>query len=360
MDNGNSEDSLVFDLNSENEGGVYRVAMTNAEGELNRHVMVNRGDKFQVTANLLDVAHGTVRDTGDDATLLIASFYFLPSRKKRFIEATITWAFTSDDPSVEIAVEKLAPEGSWSLAPVRQSLEKSVTGKANAGPGIGPVTASIGGEFGMKKTLENDHHTTIMGVKRMVNRDKGGFDAVRWTLMENEATKTGICRMLQVGILLKRTILKGETPKSGSAPKFRGELEMVVDKGGWSEVASKARRVWKKAEKDEAIEFQPGTDRNSGNFDINKTMLGDLDLQSDVMFMSLHQSFEDIRKEREERTRKKREERETQNLETIATTEGSAASTPIPSLLFWAFSVIAGVFGIYLWQRIYQSLIVRN
>jgi hypothetical protein len=45
-------------------------------------------------------------------------------------------------------------------------------------------------------------------------RNKGGHDTARWTLVENEATHTGICRMLQVGILLKPRVFAGPDAKA--------------------------------------------------------------------------------------------------------------------------------------------------
>jgi hypothetical protein len=62
----------------------------------------------------------------------------------------------------------------------------------------------------------------------------------------------------------------------------------------------------KKTEKDEAVVFQAGEGLESGNFYIDKTKLGEVHLENDVMFMSLHESFDDVRREREERAQKKR------------------------------------------------------
>jgi hypothetical protein len=146
--------ALVLDFTGENEGGFYRISMTNAQGELNRRVMINRGEKFQVLSNLLDVAHGKIKEGGDDATLLIASFYFLPSRDKRFVEPHITWTFTSDDPAVEVSVERISPDGAWSLAPVKQARERNFVGRAGVGPAAGPISATVDGEFGMKQAME--------------------------------------------------------------------------------------------------------------------------------------------------------------------------------------------------------------
>src|SRR5580698_80430 len=107
-------DDMVFDFDGEGEGGFFRLRMTNRDGELNRRVMYNKGEKFLIVATLLDVAHGKMASGGgEDATLLIANFLFVPSGGKRFVEANISWTFTSDDPAVEVAVENIAPRGSW-------------------------------------------------------------------------------------------------------------------------------------------------------------------------------------------------------------------------------------------------------
>ncbi|KAH6653767.1 hypothetical protein BKA67DRAFT_658109 [Truncatella angustata] len=295
-------DSFVFDLDGDGQGGFYRVRMANKPGEINRPVMINRGDKFQVLADLLDVAHGTASEGGESATLVVASFYFLPSHERRFKRAQITWTFTSDDPAVDVEVTKIAPMGTWSLTPTKRTDERSVTGKGEVGASAGPATAGGGGEYSMKQTQDRDFHTEVTGAKRVNERETGGHDTARWDLEENPAQSTGIARMLQVGLLLKRTVLPGMTPKPGPPPTFRGTLEVVAEKDWWSQRASEVKRVWKKTDKEDAIVFRPGVDRTSGLFDIQQNNLDSLHLQDKVMFMSLHESYEEVQKERKART----------------------------------------------------------
>ncbi|ETS73384.1 hypothetical protein PFICI_14989 [Pestalotiopsis fici W106-1] len=300
---------FVFDLDGDGQGGFYRARMANTPGEINRRVMINRGDKFQVLADLLDVVHGTQNENGDDATLIIASFYFLPTRERRFKRAQITWTFTSDDPAVDVEVTKISPMSTWSLVPTQRTDEKSVTRKAEIGSSAGPATASGSGEWSLTQTQVSNFHTEVTGAMRVYERDTGGFDTARWDLGENEAQKTGIARMLQVGVLIKRTMLPGMTPKSGEVPTFRGALEVVVEKDWWSQRTSEVRRVWKKTEKEDAIVFRPGVDRRSDLFDIEHDNLGGIHLQDEVMFISLHQSFEVMQEERKARKRLKEEQR---------------------------------------------------
>ncbi|OTA62827.1 hypothetical protein K449DRAFT_382122 [Hypoxylon sp. EC38] len=300
-------DSLAFDLDGDGQGGYFRVRMANRPGEINRPVMVNRGDKFQVLADLLDVAHGTTKDGGDDATLIIANFSFLPSSERRFKNAQITWTFISDDPAIEVEVANIAPVGSWSLVPTTRADERSIMGKVDVGPSAGPVAANGGAEYTMKQTQDRDFHTEVTGSRRVHERDTGGPDTARWNLRENPTQETGIARSLQVGLLLKRTVLPGMVPQSSPPPTFRGTLEVVAEKDWWSQRASEVKRVWKKTETDDAIVFRPGEDRVSGFFDIDKNNLDGIHLRDDVMFMSLHESFESLQEERKARKKQKEE-----------------------------------------------------
>jgi hypothetical protein len=302
------DNGFVFDLEGSGEGGFYRVPMTNRPGEANRHVMINTGENFQVLANLLDVVHGKVKDGCDDGTLLIASFSFLPTAERRFKNVRIQWKFESDDPAREIEVEAIAPEGSWSLNPTKRTDENSLALKGNVGPNAGPVAASGGGEYTMKTTQEKDFHTVVTGSRRIRGPGKGMPNTALWYVQENpDGQKKGIARTLHVGVLLKRTVLLGQTPNVNT---FRGSIEIDAQKDFWSQRASDVKRVWKKAEKNEAIMFQPEKDRISGMFEIEKNSLADVGLEDNVMFMSLHESFEDLKKEREERKKKKEQEEE--------------------------------------------------
>jgi hypothetical protein len=302
------DNGFVFDLEGSGQGGFYRVPMRNRLGEVNRHPMVNTGEKFQVLAYLLDAVHGKIKDGCDDGTLLIASFSFLPTAERRFKNVRIQWKFESDDPAREIEVEAIAPEGSWSLNPTKRTDENSLTLTGNIGPSAGPVAGSGGGEYTMKTTQEKDFHTVVTGSRRIRGPGSGMPNTALWYVEENpDGQKKGIARTLHVGVLLKRTALSGKTPKVDT---FRGSVEIVAEKDFWSQRASDVKRVWKKPEENEAIMFQPGKDRISGMFEIDKNSLADVGLEDNVMFMSLHQSFEDLKKEREERKKKKKEEEE--------------------------------------------------
>ena len=321
--------NISFDLDGDGQGGYYHVRMANKPGEINRPIMVDRGNKFQVLADLLEVVHGTMENDGDCATLIIANFSFLPSSERRFKTAQISWTFMSDHPAVQVEVTDIAPEGSWRFMPTNRTDDKSGTGNAEVGLSTSVVTAKIGGEYAMKQTQDRDFHTEVIGSKRLFERDTGGHDTARWNLKENPSQRTGIARNLRVGVLLKRTVLPGVLPESSSTTTFRGAIEIVVEKDWWSQRKSEVKRVWSKTEKDDAIVFRPGTDRMSGQFDIDPKRLGSVRLQDDVMSMSLHESFESLQEERKARKKQLEEAKQDRTEQEPTTGEGSVGNITV-------------------------------
>lgn len=219
--------------------------MTNKDGKINRTLMVSRGEKFIVVATLMDVVHGKMKDGGDDATLLIACFRFKPSGKNRFKNANITWTFTSDDPAVQVDVVGAAPEDRWALDPVTEKLERNWSVNASAGPNIPPVSATAGAQYGGKKGKDIVRHTTVDGTILALERDDGECDSIRWSLAENEANPDGICRMFVAGVLVKRTIKPGMTPRPGPTPIFLGAIDIHADKHVQSGLKTWTEKVFK-------------------------------------------------------------------------------------------------------------------
>jgi hypothetical protein len=283
-------DGFVLDLEGDGQGGFFRVG--NRPGEVNRPVMINRGTKLQVTADLVEVMHGTLKPGGDQGTLIVADFRFLPTNWRRFKAAIVKFQFISDDPSVEVAVIDIAPHGSWSLNPTSRKDEFGGILKPEAG--AGGANASLG-EVSLKQTQDKNFHTKVSGSMKMETRDTGGKDTAQWTLAENPAQKTGIASTLRVAILLKRIRLAEDQKKTGEEPTFRGIVEVIADSDLFSSIEEKLERVRKKVPKDEAVVFKHGKNLSSDRFKIDDTSLGSHKL-NDIMYMSLHESYEDLGK----------------------------------------------------------------
>jgi hypothetical protein len=292
--------TLVLDLDGDGPGGFYRVR--NRKGQINREAIINRGEKFQVMADLVEVTHGTLNvkpdgTAGDDAALLVADFHFVPKRGRRYKGATVKFIFTSADPLVEVSVEKIAPYGCWTKNPTTRddkfswSLKPSVEPPGVGGISVGEVSSSQG----QTKTF----HTFVDGTMRMETRDEGGKDTAQWVLSENEAQSTGIARSFRVAILVKLAI--DPKRKTTEPIKFSATVEAIADVPftslGW--VEEKVESIRKKVPVDDPVVFKRGVDLESGVFKFDKTNLRGEDLTK-VMAMDLYHSFEAMDKAKQE------------------------------------------------------------
>lgn len=283
--------TLVLELDGDGPGGFYRVR--NRKGQINREAIIDRGEKFQVIADLVEVTHGTLNvkpdgTVGDNATLIVADFHFVPKRGRRYKGATIKLTFTSADPLVEVSVEKIAPFGCWTTNPTTR--EDNFLGTLSPSaevPGVGAVSlGNVSWSQGQNKTF----HTFTDGAIRMETRDEGGKDTAQWVLGENEAQLTGIARSIRVAILVKLAIAPER--KTTEPLQFSATIEAIADipfSVGW--MKEKVDSMRKKVPIDDPVVFQWGVDLESGLFKFDKKNLRCENLTK-IMAMNLYHSFE--------------------------------------------------------------------
>jgi hypothetical protein len=178
-------------------------------------------------AEMPDVVHGTLSPGGDPATLIILKFKFLSEANgRRFKSAHITVTFLDPDANSDHfapAVQKIAPDGEFSLLPSKESIEvieSAGLSSITVPPG---VTIGVGMQYQWKKTEEEDSFAKVSSTSMVLGRDRGPANAVTWALLENPKTESGIPTFLQGAILLKRN----QAPdKAGE--KFQATVEIKV------------------------------------------------------------------------------------------------------------------------------------
>ncbi|EJT77077.1 hypothetical protein GGTG_06991 [Gaeumannomyces tritici R3-111a-1] len=295
MDSDDPYAPLVLDLDGEGSGGFYRVR--NRPDELNRGAAINRGEKFQVVADIVEVTHGSLSmepngTAGVPGVLIVADFQFVPKQGRRYKGATIKFTFTSDDPLVEVSVERIGPSGRWSKYPTTRNDASSW--KLSPSVGAAGVDVSLGDVSNAKEQTKT-FHTFVTGTIRMETRDEGGKDTAQWVLEENEAQKTGIARFFRVAILAKLDV--SPERKTPEPPQFQATVEAITTvpfmSRGWAE--EKIEVVRKKVPVDDPIKFKCGVNRESGLFKFDKKSLRGEDLTK-IMAMNLYHSFEDLNK----------------------------------------------------------------
>jgi biotin carboxyl carrier protein len=191
--------------------------------------------------------------------------------------------------------------------------------------------------------------------------------------------------MVMVGVLLRRTIKPGKKPKPGPAPIFLGAVDIHADKHVQPDLKAWTEKAFKDTYKDDAVRFQPGTDKDSGRFEIDKNNLEAISLTDDIMYMSLQENFDELRRRKEEKKKIKQEEAERKKQEEEEATKkkeeeeaekakneksavpapvigtapavsdtqgGGQATSPTTAVPTWIYYVVLGMLGTYLWQQL--------
>ncbi|KAF2269527.1 hypothetical protein CC78DRAFT_612482 [Lojkania enalia] len=238
-------------LDPEGEGGFLRYQ--NAPGEVQRRHLVDRGNSLVVQGELVEVVHGKLSPSGDDGSILVTDFHFLPSKNsRRFKYAAVTMRFESDDPSVaDVEVLDIAPKGHQSLLPTTKTVELTRSANANISSGT-IVNAEAGLGWELKESTEKQHQTTLSGTIRLEGRPYGGKNTARWTMSENKSQKAGIPTLLRTVTLLRR-----KQKKEGQVARFQAEVDIKCSVDFASSLEEGMDGLFGRIPKDDAVIFDP-------------------------------------------------------------------------------------------------------
>lgn len=172
-----------------------------------RGVMQRKG-AFNIQCTLLDVIHGKMHPGSKDfATLVVMKFRFEKRRlHRRIMSADISLEFFGTNAeSTRPTVHAIIPHDKYAIVETKYHQEKSKEGNANLNVG-GSNLVNGGGGYTMRKVTSEDltDATTVSGSADLVGYEWGDPNCASWTLLENEARKSGVPSSLQVAVLLKR------------------------------------------------------------------------------------------------------------------------------------------------------------
>ncbi|KAL5362971.1 hypothetical protein BJX96DRAFT_177658 [Aspergillus floccosus] len=202
------------------DGAEYR--NRNDGAEIEREVVIDRGEDIFVGCDLLPVIHGQM-DPEDEvpASLVVFDFHFQGSaRKKRFISAHISVVFADEespgnprlDPIVrEISFAPTGASGRHSIIPtVHQKEVRRAVSLSSGGSAFG-VEIKGGVFYEVSETVKKHDSAFLEARKRVLGRAVGKKNAAEWLLLENESRRDGIPPFMRVAVLLERQSIKGET-----------------------------------------------------------------------------------------------------------------------------------------------------
>ena len=267
-------------LNRTGDEGSHFRTQNDPSNPWQRANYIERKGAVDIRCSSLDVVHGDFSLSSDlFATLIVLRFRFDPrKRARRFQSVNIDLEFKGMDLG-ETGPEVFAtwPNRRMSLMPTTQHEErkKNVNLQLGGAAPVGGLTAT--GTVGWEESISRDmsNQTTVTGSIDLKGRNFGPPNCVSWTLLENEATTTGVPEVIQTAVLLKR---RDENPfqcvvKIDAKVDFMSTLERVIGGKG-------------KVPKDDPVWFDPKIRSTKNLRKYNEKELGSFPLESvcDVTF----------------------------------------------------------------------------
>ncbi|KAL6831796.1 ankyrin repeat-containing domain protein [Trichoderma camerunense] len=185
-------------------------------------LLVDDGTKTQVKGKIMTAVHGTLKEGGDPASLLIFEFNVTSFNGRRFKKATITITFedgkgtSANDPEVY----DLSPVGLYTLNKVTNS--KDITHAIDAAINANPISA-VGGTLGyhwtMSQTTHETHSAMLNGLSRRF-KSYGEETTAMWVMTEDPVERAGIPSFLRTVVILRHD--------KDECGEFRFSLEIDV------------------------------------------------------------------------------------------------------------------------------------
>lgn len=198
--------------------------------EIEREVVIDRGEDLFVGCELLPVIHGQMDpSTKTPASLVVFDFRFQSNRrKKRFLKAHITVVFADEQfpghPSFDPVVKEIsfAPSGGngrHSVFPTTRKQEvKRAVNLSGGGSEFG-VNVTGGASYEVNETVEKRDSAILEARKRVLGRGMGSKNAAEWVLLEKNLKQDGIPTFMRVAIILKR-------PESNESRRFKATISV--------------------------------------------------------------------------------------------------------------------------------------
>ncbi|KAI1213090.1 uncharacterized protein F4807DRAFT_311133 [Annulohypoxylon truncatum] len=276
FDQSNPIFELELDLSEiGNEGSGFRI-QNDPSAPLQRKNITERRGAIDVRCTGVDVIHGYLKDGEDLATLIVHEFQFDPRKKARRIATVDIEYIFGSDAGKEPEVLNISPKGRMTLVPTARTETITKSGEFSAGGKI--FGAEVGSNWKWEKATsrETSSSTTIVGSIDLKGRNYGASNAVSWTLLENESTKTGVPAHFRTAVLLSRQ----DSEEFYLTFKIRTQVDLV----------SQFARLFGSIPIDDPIRYDPILPPTNKLREYNVASLGEIDLQElDIVSFTNHE-----------------------------------------------------------------------
>jgi hypothetical protein len=267
------------------------------------------------------VVYGLREDTihGEDSnkmpcTLVVFRWYLherVRGKKLKSLRISIVFATErkkgkATDPWYDPHVRDVAPDGTFSMLPSTQKVEKKNIGEGSLDVGFGGPSAGLKIGYELTRSLETVDQIRINGTpysdyKGQEQGDVDRCNAVEWNLFENESLKSGLPTFFRTAVLLERR--RGDDKHFTASFTIRAELDVLSD------AQKSLKKMFGIIPKDDPVIFDP-TVQEASRFDAFSKRLDAVSLENEcrfVMYKVAPQHSESAKVE-ENVTSKKKEE----------------------------------------------------
>ncbi|KAI0437607.1 hypothetical protein F4803DRAFT_141410 [Xylaria telfairii] len=176
-------------------------------------VIERNNERISVSCVSRDIVHGLYSDDNNNdeqepqhCSLIVLHFRFDPidlGRRIKKVQAKVKFSAINGDDDDPV-VDKIAPDGLFSVHPTTQNEQVTVEVVGKAGGGV--MGAELGVELKRGKVVEKDvtNAGTVRGAMETLGRNWGMHNTASWTLLENSTDKTGAPVSLRASILVTR------------------------------------------------------------------------------------------------------------------------------------------------------------
>ncbi|KAG5789814.1 hypothetical protein H9Q69_011129 [Fusarium xylarioides] len=259
--------SFVIQLNTEDERRGYH--RRNEDGEVQRpDVLDDICQGLMLQARIDRIVHGTEKEGGNPATLVVFGFRFHGlDEERRFKQAIITITFIDEKkrPKADPEVIALWPNGDFTLGDVTEiDVETMIGGEASAEIGAegGPAKAGTKAakQWEKRKSFKVQDRSSLKGsifLDAKV-RDYGKNNAIKLTLNENTTAGSALVTDFRAVVLLRRPQKPKAVAAEDSDDCFLGTVKMTAKAHFGYNAIRGLRDLLGFPPKNDPVKFQPG------------------------------------------------------------------------------------------------------
>ncbi|KAH0537654.1 hypothetical protein FGG08_005567 [Glutinoglossum americanum] len=281
-----STSSFNIQFYPEQDGAAFH--LKNEPGQLQRpHIIDDLCSGLLLQVDLRDVVHGKLSENGSPGSLIIIHFRFHGAdgnRRFRKVQAKIRFADEKKPLFEDPEVLAMWPDGDFTLSETELVIKDTKAAEVGAGGGAAGVKLGFKGNWERQTEKKQSDRATLIGAKRIEERNFGKKNVVRLSLQENPSQKKGVISEVRTAVLLKR---KDDTDRFVAHVEAHAEADVLYA------AERRLRKIWAKTLETDPIIFDARLPPTRSDMDNNNLESVDLESQCDILSTTIISTIRD-------------------------------------------------------------------